>query len=207
MPSPLGHALAGVAAAWLIQPPLPSPGRPSARLLPHALIFGAIAAAPDLDLLWGNHSGPTHGLGAALLAGLAAWVLVRMYRWGSVPAWRAGLVAAAAYGSHTLLDWMGRDTSAPIGIMALWPVSREYFESDLHVFMAISRRYWQDGFLAQNLAAVTREVLILAPILAVVMVVRGWTSTGGRGLDSNYRRSGRSGEMTGCNRRAGDQEK
>ena len=40
---------------------------------------------------------------------------------------RAALVVAAAlaYGSHLLLDWLGDDTTPPIGIMALWPFSRE----------------------------------------------------------------------------------
>lgn len=169
MPSPLGHALAGTAAAWFVQPPPSAGGSLPARLLRHASIFGAVAVLPDLDLLWGNHSGPTHGWGAALIAGFVAWALVRVSGWGGVPGWRAGLAVAASYGSHTLLDWMGQDSSAPIGIMALWPISREYFESDLHVFMAISRRYWREGFLAQNLAAVTREVLILVPVLAAVV--------------------------------------
>lgn len=173
MPSPLGHALAGAAAAWIIHAPPRAGGRlDRPRLLRQAALFGAIATVPDLDLLWGYHSGPTHGLGAALVAGLVVWVAVRAYGWRGVPGWRAGLAAAAAYGSHTLLDWLGHDTSPPIGIMALWPASRDYFESDFHVFMAISRRYWREGFLAQNVAAVTREVLILGPILAGVLMLR-----------------------------------
>ena len=76
-----------------------------------------------------------------------------------------------AYASHTVLDWLGSDTSPPIGIMALWPFSREYYESSLHVFMAVSRRIWQpERFWMQNLIALARELLILVPPLVVI----GW---------------------------------
>jgi hypothetical protein len=79
---------------------------------------------------------------------------------------------AAAYASHTLLDWLGSDTSPPIGIMALWPVSREYSESRLHLFMAISRRYWLPEFWSYNLRALLRELAILLPVLAAVTLLR-----------------------------------
>ena len=79
---------------------------------------------------------------------------------------------ALAYASHTLLDWLGTDASPPIGIMALWPFSRGYYESHLHVFMAISRRYWLDGFWDQNLRAFARELAILLPLTALVMFMR-----------------------------------
>ena len=36
---------------------------------------------------------------------------------------RRALAITAAYATHTLLDWLGADSSAPFGIMALWPVT------------------------------------------------------------------------------------
>ena len=76
-----------------------------------------------------------------------------------------------AYASHILLDWLGSDTSPPIGVMALWPFSREYYESNLQVFMAVSRRVWRpEIFWIQNLTALLRELLILVPQLVVI----GW---------------------------------
>ena len=36
------------------------------------VLFGAIGVAPDLDLLFGVHSGPTHGVGAAMLAAVGS---------------------------------------------------------------------------------------------------------------------------------------
>jgi inner membrane protein len=126
--------------------------------------FGLAGAAPDLDLLVGAHSGPTHGLGAAAIVGLAAFLLTRR-----------GLTAfayAAAYATHILLDWLGSDTSPPIGIMALWPFSREYYESSLHLFMAISRRYWLPEFWRHNLFALARELMILAPVMGLALWLR-----------------------------------
>jgi len=163
MPSPIAHAIAGVTAGWIIDPPPPGNNR-------RILLYAAMGAAADLDLLVGAHSGPTHGLGAAILVGMATWVLLRMRR--ATGSARTACASAIAYASHTLLDWLGTDSSPPIGIMALWPVSRGYYESSWHVFMAISRRYWLPEFWTFNLAALVRELLILVPIAFVVLTVR-----------------------------------
>ena len=77
-----------------------------------------------------------------------------------------------AYASHTLLDWLGTDSSPPIGIMALWPFSSQHYESPWHVFMAISRRYWLPEFWTFNLLALGRELLILMPLAALVFATR-----------------------------------
>ena len=163
MPSPLGHALAGVAAGWAVAGPVaPSPRNAVGGLWRTGLAFAVLGMLPDIDLLFGVHSGPTHGLGAAVIVGLAAGAATRRPR--------LALASTAAYASHTLLDWLGSDTSAPIGIMALWPFNRAYHESSLHVFDAISRRYWLDGFWQQNLMAIGWEAATLAP--AVLLVIR-----------------------------------
>jgi len=171
MPSPIGHALAGAAAGWMVRGTrLPSgSGSHGWR---EAVLFASLGMAPDLDLLIGLHSGPTHGLGVAVLAAAAAW----LPGLAGPPVHNRLTLAVAcvlAYASHTLLDWLGTDSSPPIGIMALWPFSREYYESGLHVFMAVSRRIHQpDLFWSQNLAALSRELLILVPIVAAVALVR-----------------------------------
>lgn len=169
MPSPVGHALAGIAAGWLIAP------APRAEAPARVLLLGAVALAPDLDLLVGAHSGPSHGIGVALTAGVIALIWAR--RQGVRAASLFGLAIAAAYASHPLLDWLGTDSSPPIGIMALWPFSRDYYESSLHVFMAISRRYWLPEFWSHNLLAVGRELVLLLPVLALV-VWRGGATPG-----------------------------
>lgn len=166
MPSPIGHALAGIAAGSIIAPPRPAWRSVGVR----AAIYGVAAASPDLDLLFNAHSGPTHGLGAALIVAVAVWSFMR---WRALEgAGRTAFAVGAAYASHTLLDWLGIDTSPPVGIMALWPFSHAYYESDVHVFLAISRRYWLPEFWTSNLLALARELLILVPIVWIVIRYR-----------------------------------
>jgi membrane-bound metal-dependent hydrolase YbcI (DUF457 family) len=166
MPSPLGHALGGLAAGWLVERAARVEAGPVVRT---AVLFAFIGAAPDLDLLIGGHRGPSHSIGFAAIAGCVAYALTR----------RAALSAAiaVAYASHTLLDWMSIDTSAPIGSMALWPFTREYYQSDLHLFTAISRRYWLPGFWSHNVLAVLREVAVVAPVLVGAALWRFSTPT------------------------------
>ena len=74
-------------------------------------------------------------------------------------AWRCAL----AWASHILFDWLGSDDSPPLGVMALWPLSREFYFAQAYVFETISRRYWLPGFFAHNLWAVLKEIVILGP--------------------------------------------
>ena len=165
MPTPIGHAL----GALLITAPI----RARYRLLGAAAAVGVVAVgvAPDLDLLIGRHSAETHSIGAAALTGALAWLFLRARAWP-----RAGALAAVlalAVLSHAVLDWLGTDTSAPIGIMALWPFSTSYYESDAHVFMAVSRRYWLPEFWTYNFTVLTRELLLLGvPALALEWTLR-----------------------------------
>ena len=167
MPSPLAHGLAAVTIGWMVDSP---PRGDRAAAWKRAALFAAAGVAPDLDLIVGAHSGPTHGLGAAVLAGVVAWLCLRGL------GWRGGVTTACAvtlaYASHTLLDWLGTDSSPPIGIMALWPFSRDYYESRLHVFMAISRRYWLPEFWASNARALAGELAILLTLAALVFFAR-----------------------------------
>jgi inner membrane protein len=174
MPSPLGHVLGGVAAGWLVAGAPARGGRSAARVRT-AMTYACLGALPDIDLLIGVHRGPTHSIGAAVIAGIAVGVV--RYLGGHPRSMRATLTVAvacaAAFGSHVLLDWLSSDNSAPIGIMALWPLDHTYYASDLHVFMAISRRYYHGWtFVWQNLLAIAREVAILGPIVAIVGVGR-----------------------------------
>jgi membrane-bound metal-dependent hydrolase YbcI (DUF457 family) len=181
MPSPVGHAIAGVAAGWLIAPQ--SAGARRGQIL-RVAAFALAATIADLDLLVGSHRGPTHSLAAAVLAGIAIWVWCVAERAGG-PVKGAGLdverdggplrlalAITAAYATHTLLDWLGTDSWPPIGIMALWPASPGYYESPFHVFMAISRRYWLPDFWMLNARAIARELAILSPVLVVAVWLR-----------------------------------
>ena len=152
MPSPIGHALGGIAAGW---------GSVPRRNVAAAVMLAAVAIVPDLDLLIHDHRGVSHSVGAALIAGAVTWVVTRSSRWA--------FAVTLAWASHVLLDWMSNDARPPLGVMALWPFTRDYYKSSIEVFPAVSRRYWLAQFWIDNLRAVAVEVLILAPITAFVV--------------------------------------
>ena len=151
VPSPVGHVLGGLIVGQM--------------MAPSALVLCAVAgAAPDLDFLWGRHNQETHSLGAAAMAGLAVFAWKRNAR--------LAIAVTIAWVSHVLFDWLGSDTTPPLGVMALWPLSSDYYFSNAFFFEAISRRYWLDNFITHNVRAVTQEIVILGPLLVLVTVIR-----------------------------------
>jgi len=170
MPSPVGHIIAGVATGWVTQawPGASRPGRTAAGAIPVVCVL--LALAPDADLLLASHRTVTHSLGAVVAVGLLAAGMARWRRWPVVP---SVLAATAAVGSHLVLDWLGRDSSAPIGIMALWPFTDAYYASGLDLFMDVSRRYWLfDEFVVHNAKAAARELALIGPFAAAAWYAR-----------------------------------
>lgn len=161
MPTPIGHALAGLAVAGLSQ----SPRRASVFQIG---ILVLCAAAPDLDLALrlvdgvNHHRGASHSLVAAMLAGFVGLLLRRSG--ADLP--RASMIAAA-WASHVLLDFLGVDTSPPSGEMALWPFSTGFYISPITVFYDVSRSFtW--AAIQHNAIAVGIEIVVLIPIVIVV---------------------------------------
>src|SRR5688572_33215824 len=100
MPTPFGHAVAGLAAAFAAHSTARRPG-----LAPHLFLgAAAVAVAPDLDLLVGSHRTFTHSIGAAACVAAASWLILRR-RPDALPATAA---LTAAYASHPVLDWIDR---------------------------------------------------------------------------------------------------
>ncbi len=186
MPTPLGHAIAGAAAGWAVAAPTADR---RGRLVQAAILAG-LAMAPDLDLLVGRHSGVTHSLGAAALAAtVAAW-----WRWPLADRrWQIWLAAWVAWSTHPLLDALSPDHSAPIGVMAFWPLSHSYFQTGLAVFAPIWRDPLTANAIRHDIAATTREVLILAPIAWAIWTWRAGVSR--RTRRSLARSSGRAGPL------------
>ena len=154
MPSPVGHALGGIAAAWPLVP---------GRTRRAAAIVAAAAIAPDLDLLVGTHRAASHSVGAAVIAGLVIAAVARRdrLRWGGS--------VTLAWLSHILLDWLSNDTRPPIGIMALWPFTERYYKAGIEIFPAVSRRYWESRFWIYNLHALVVELIVMTPIAVAVV--------------------------------------
>ena len=161
MPSPVGHALGGVIVGLLTEP--------SPRWDRTSWTFAALALAgigPDVDFLWGRHAAETHSVGATVIVGLLVLAITR----GTQA--RLAIAVALAWGSHVFFDWLGSDTTPPIGVMALWPFTDAYYFAHAYWFDSISRRYWLPGFWTHNLLAVVREVMILGPIVAFLVWMR-----------------------------------
>jgi membrane-bound metal-dependent hydrolase YbcI (DUF457 family) len=174
MPSPIGHALGGLIVGLATASrsnPLESSASAGVKALrsygrANSLTMCAIAAClPDLDFLWGRHNMETHSVGFALLIGVAVFAWTRSTR--------LGFGCALAVISHVLFDWLGSDDTPPLGVMALWPLSSEFYFADAFVFEAISRRYWLPNFVTHNLPAVAREMAILLPVAAALWWWRG----------------------------------
>ena len=178
MPTPIGHALGGVIVGLLTglegtstatgaarAAGATSPSTPRPWTVDRAvLICAVVACLPDLDFFWGRHNMETHSLGFAVLVGLGVLAWQRSAR--------LALACALSVASHVLFDWLGSDDSPPLGVMALWPLSREFYFADAFIFEAISRRYWLPTFITHNLLAVAREIAILFPPLALSWWVR-----------------------------------
>jgi membrane-bound metal-dependent hydrolase YbcI (DUF457 family) len=175
MPTPIGHALAGIAVAGASRR-----SRASSR---HVAILAACAAAPDLDLVLrlvdgaNHHRGAFHSLGAAVLVALATFLLRR----GGVDLPRPSSMGAA-WASHVVLDYAGIDTSPPFGVMALWPFSDAFHISPVPFFYDIPRSF-SAAAIRHNLVAVAMETAILAPL--------AWLCWGGFRARSGSRPAGR----------------
>ena len=163
--------MAGLSIAWIAETIAPRSRQPTVQRrkshVPRAFGSGfaltctLVAASPDLDVLITTHRTYSHTLGAAFMAGIIATIVAALLR---LPVGRTGMVCAAAYASHILLDRLGKDSSSPYGMMALWPISSAYYSSGADIFFEISRRYWNpDEFIIGNAKSVAWEVRVLAP--------------------------------------------
>ena len=180
MPSPIGHALAGIVAAWgadLV------PGEREWRTAPasaslferagNGLTFTciALAVAPDLDLFFGSfHRSVTHSFTAVVVVAVVTGLMaVRTGR----PAVRVASTCAGAWATHLLLDWLGADHFYPYGIQLLWPFSSAWFISGWDLFAWTERRQVMGAAaMKQNAAAAALEIALLMPIVLGLWSIR-----------------------------------
>jgi len=165
MPSSVGHALGAIIVGRAAD------RRPASRwqLAIRVAILAALGAGPDLDLLIGRHRAETHSLGAAVIVATIAALM----RWPiGASRLKIFLVAASAWSSHLVLDMLGQDHSYPYGVELFWPLSNRFFITGWDWFLPISRTWYSPRYVPETLAAITREVMILGPVLLVVVLVR-----------------------------------
>ena len=180
MPSPIGHAIAGVAVAWAADL---IPGNRTGRTAPPSaswyrragngltLTCAFLAIAPDLDLLVdGSHRSISHSLAAATAAGLVAAFAAAFTR---RPVARIALMCTAAWTTHLVLDWMSVDKLyAPYGIQLLWPLDR-WFISGWDIFPGTERHnIFSAAAIMTNAKSAVIELIVLGPIAVVLWLVR-----------------------------------
>ena len=184
MPTPIGHALAGVATAWAADLfPGDRRWRTASASASWYLRAGngltiaclALAVVPDVDLVSlainsEGHRTITHSVGAVVFAGLlAAAIAVKARR----PVVRVALMCAAAYATHLLLDWLGADNLPPRGLQLLWPFSSAFYISDLDLFPPTVRHHILTApIIRVNVRAIAYEIAILLPIVVALWLVR-----------------------------------
>lgn len=155
MPSPIGHALGGIAAGCAIS-------RTARRH--EILLFALVGMLADIDFVLAmTHRGPTHSLLAAAAAFATALIVLIPAR-PSAGTLRLAIAIGVAYLSHVLFDWLGEDGGPPTGIMVFWPFSTAYYVSGLDIFGGIERRYWLPDFWLKNALSLLRELVILGPL-------------------------------------------
>jgi inner membrane protein len=178
MPSPIGHALGGVAIAWAAD--LVDGRRSSPRLV---TACAGLAMLPDVDLLLpAFHRTATHSLTAAIVVIIVVALTgkvtgrpdgVRPHRASWRGLWRTAFVCGAAYASHLLLDWLGADNRPPRGIQLLWPFSDRWFISDWDIFRETARQhFFSASSIGRNIVALAQELAILLPVVVVLWLVR-----------------------------------
>ena len=184
MPSPLGHALGGIAVSWgadLL------PGSRAWRAAPSraslyrraggglTLLCAGVAAAPDLDLfLMSSHRTATHSVTAVVIVTIVAAIVTGWVtgRFGGYTA-RVALMCGAACASHVLLDWLGIDRHPPFGIQMLWPFSATWFISGADLFAPTELHHpLSFSTVRIDLFAMASETVILLPLLLALWLVR-----------------------------------
>jgi len=169
VPSPLAHAIAGLA----VHIGTARPEEIAARR--RTLVTLGAAVAPDLDFGWRlldgvhHHQAQGHSVGggmadaALLAAGAGARRAPRPLA--------LGLAALMGWCSHLVLDFLNVDTTVPIGLMALWPFSDGYFKSPWPLFLDIGRTLsWRT--VRHDVVAVAWELALLCPVLIAVWRAR-----------------------------------
>ena len=174
MPSPVGHSLVGLGGFILMRRHV----KPRQQL---PLLLGAVFLAnlADLDVLPGvvlgdpssfHHQG-MHSLLAVALCGLALALVAGRRKLSKV---RWGIWASALYGCHVLMDLLVDDPGPPFGAQVLWPFSEKYFISPITPFASFEYFDPTRGMLntmlsSHNLMTALKEILLLAPLIAVVI--------------------------------------
>ncbi|WP_028580356.1 metal-dependent hydrolase [Desulfogranum japonicum] len=174
MPSPVGHTLSVCIAL-----PILGRGIWQKKASPSLLLASIfVANSPDIDFLAGFlvgapnqfHHQLTHSFFFALITGILFAVLFsdkdKQQKNSTPQRTRLFLYFTFLATLHLVLDLFCTDTTAPFGLMLLWPLSNEYLISPIALFSDIRRASDTSSFIPSlfslhNFLAVLQEVGIL----------------------------------------------
>lgn len=217
MPSPIGHALAGVATAGVFRsrysPQVPqAAGASSTWNDRFAILCAALAITPDLDLVYlPIHRTVTHSVTAIAFVMIVAAVVTGWVTRGRAGQagqagragkawqatrinWRIVFACGVAYGSHVLMDWLGADASRPYGIQLFWPVSHEWFVAPWAIFPGTERRApFSTRSLLINGWAAFFELTVMGAVAWIAIRAGKAGRPGGAGMVGGRARQGRQG--------------
>jgi inner membrane protein len=181
MPSPVGHSVFGALCCKVA---------PAARVPRWAWYgLGLLAAnAPDLDFLAGilvgdvnrYHRSASHSITAAVVFGVACWLIMRASRRTRESARALGVLSVLAYSSHLVLDALSQGSNGrPSGQRLFWP-----FSTDLVFFGWAPIPAFHHGSAGDSLGSVVGsivtwhnfqtmvwEVVVLAPVALLIWLV------------------------------------
>jgi len=171
MPSPIAHSLMGGLIArqhglrYFKQP------------WKLTLFCVVLANLPDVDYFFGivhglpnlYHRQFTHSIGFAVVVGVLCGIF---FMWRGQRFWPMFALSSLATFSHVVLDFFGLDTSAPHGVIALWPLSEVYFMSPLSIFSNLIKGDTVAAligaiFRMHNLMALLREIVVFTLLLGL----------------------------------------
>jgi len=185
MPSPIGHSLCGLGVGLVyILPHGVSWNQLWESTLRHwRILFCGIIFAnlPDLDFIPGMLTGEfnayhhwfTHTLGWVLLMALGVWLLWRA-AWPEA-SWREFFFLVALGVSHLLADWFTADSRPPLGIMAFWPISDQFFIAPTTVFLSLRKRTLLDALQPYNFEVMLHEICVILPLILAVVLYKRYT--------------------------------
>ena len=172
MDTPVAHCLVGLSIFCFVRrtPVINQPG--GVRSL--VIILLIAANLPDFDflpgLLFGSpekfHRQFSHSIAFCLMATAALLIYLKLARI------QASIFISAlwftAIFSHLAIDWISLDVAGLPGIELWWPVSEHRYIADPVLFLGARRNeIFSELTVGYNLFAITWELLILVPVLAL----------------------------------------
>lgn len=169
MATPIGHSLVGVTIYLLYK-------KKDTSTMWFSLLYCIIVSnLPDIDFICLTNTGikfsgiyhhqVTHSITFIFILSLVAYVFMGV-KWG--------IITGVCLFLHNLLDYFTFDNLPPVGIMFLYPFSKEYFISPISFWFGNEHRTLGDTISILSLISMGYDLITLGLFLLIGLVVRRW---------------------------------